>query len=443
MTQFSPLLNKLNRLVVICGTLLLLLLLMYSSEAQGQTGMRWVSIREIYAKGKHNAWPDMCRWKGRYYVIFTGHGPGHGPGGRHVVILSSADAETWDTVLDIPDTQWQLDEDETWPAQTLFFLPTDERLHVIFWSNARGDSEINPQKKGALATKWKALGGSDESFERWVAQHEASHRTRVTYSDDGQTWATPRPMLERGWWIWRPQTYEGRHYILGFRSHSQQWSITPELEEMIPRADSIAPLDPRRGKGMELFQSGSLFASDDGLSWQKVSDMGNNDDDEQGFAFGPGGRILAVMRNGAACKNAIAYVGDPPYQNWKTIQLDRTIHQPAVLYHQGHWIVGGRYIDEATFVPGRYVQDGLDSRIGTRLWFIDDETGALRTGTTLPSWGDSGQPAIVPAENGDLLVAYYACSETIDENLTVGGGPHPGKFSPCSIYLARVRVDPR
>ena len=92
--------------------------------------------------------------------------------------------------------------------------------------------------------------------------------------------------------------------------------------------------------------------------------MGNNDDDEQGFAFGPGGRILAVMRNGAAAKNAIAYVGDPPYQTWKTIQLDRTIHQPAVLYHQGHWIVGGRYIDEATFVPGRYVQDGLDSRIG-------------------------------------------------------------------------------
>ena len=180
--------------------------------------------------------------------------------------------------------------------------------------------------------------------------------------------------------------------MLGFLNHSQQWSITPELEEMIPRADNIEPLDPRRGKGIELFQSGSLFASDDGLSWQKVSDMGNND--EQGFAFGPGGRILAVMRNGAAAKNAIAYVGDPPYKNWKTIQLDRTIHQPSVLYHQGHWIVGGRYIDEDTFVPGKYVKDGFDRRDGTRLWFVDDETGALRTGTTLPSWGDCGQPAI-------------------------------------------------
>ena len=70
---------------------------------------------------------------------------------------------------------------------------------MIFWSNARGNSEIYLQKKRALIAKWKALGDSDESFERWFVQHEASHRTRVTYSNDDQTWATPRPILERGW----------------------------------------------------------------------------------------------------------------------------------------------------------------------------------------------------------------------------------------------------
>ena len=27
--------------------------------------MRWVNVQEIYADGKHNAWPDICRWRGQ------------------------------------------------------------------------------------------------------------------------------------------------------------------------------------------------------------------------------------------------------------------------------------------------------------------------------------------------------------------------------------------
>ena len=42
---------------------------------------------------------------------------------------------------------------------------------------------------------------------------------------------------------------------------------------------------------------------------------------------------------------------------------------------------------------------------------------------------------------GDLLVGYYSCSQMIDRNLEVGSGPHPGKLSPTSIYLARVVID--
>ena len=109
---------------------------------------------------------------------------------------------------------------------------------------------------------------------------------------------------------------------------------------------------------------------------------------------------------------------------------------------RGHWIVGGRYIDEPTYVPNRFDHEhSLEGRIGIRLWFLDEITGALTEGASLPSWGDCGQPAVLPTSDGDLLVAYYSCSETIDENQPVGGGRHPGKFSPCSIYLARVVLD--
>ncbi len=37
---------------------------------------RWVSVQEIYAKGKHNAWPDMCRWRDKIYVVFPAPAPG-------------------------------------------------------------------------------------------------------------------------------------------------------------------------------------------------------------------------------------------------------------------------------------------------------------------------------------------------------------------------------
>ena len=228
--------------------------------------------------------------------------------------------------------------------------------------------------------------------------------------------------------------------MIGFRNHAQEWSISPELESMIPRADSIAPLDPRRGAGMELFQSASLFTSEDGLEWSRLSDIASNDDDEPDLTFGPGGRILMVSRNGAAYKHALAYVSDPPYRDWRMIQLDQTIHQPSVLDWKGGWIVGGRYVDENTFEPNRFDPNSLQCRNGARLWSLDEESGKLTDLVTLPSWGDCGQPAMVPTPDGDLAVAYYSCSQTIDENLIVGGGPHPGKYSPSSIYLARVVI---
>ena len=79
----------------------------------------------------------------------------------------------------------------------------------------------------------------------------------------------------------------------------------PELERMIPVADSI-----------EMFESASLFASEDGLQWSHLSDIGVDDNDEPDFDFTAEGRMLAVSRTGASLsaeRPAMAYVSDPPY----------------------------------------------------------------------------------------------------------------------------------
>ena len=116
------------------------------------------------------------------------------------------------------------------------------------------------------------------------------------------------------------------------------------------------------------------------------------------------------------------------------------IHSPAVRRVGDQWIVAGRYIDGKTerLHPENPDHSHLGSRLGTRLWILDEQTGGLTQAVTLPSWGDCAYPGIVQTPEGDLLVVYYSHSITTDDHLYIGGGLWPGKVAPCSIYLARV-----
>ena len=67
--------------------------------------MRWVNVQEIYADGKHNAWPDICRWRDRYYVTFNSGGVGHS-NGHSVCLLSSVDGQRWEKVIERPSIEW-------------------------------------------------------------------------------------------------------------------------------------------------------------------------------------------------------------------------------------------------------------------------------------------------------------------------------------------------
>lgn len=119
--------------------------------------------------------------------------------------------------------------------------------------------------------------------------------------------------------------------------------------------------------------------------------------------------------------------------------LSAPLNSPAVRRVGDRWVVGGRALVPGSQVPAQFAPDSaFDSYCPTRLWLLDDRTGELTEGTTLPSWGDNAYPGIELTPQGDVLVVYYSCSETTDANRLMGPGPLPGKYSPASIYLARV-----
>ena len=390
--------------------------------------MRWVRVDEIYHDGKHNAWPDICRWRDRYYVAFNSAGAGHG-GGHGLCLLESADGERWERVLATRPNEWPGGEavrGGTCPK----LLPTDDAL-IMTYNYYAGGEAIAEEERERLRVRWSELGGEEALFQNWLRHHDTSFVTGFVHTRDGHEFSEPQALLEPGWRVWRPHTRDGVHYLIGYRCHGQEREITPELRQMIPRADT------------EMFESASLFRSDDGLSWSRLSDIAADDNDEADFDFAEDGSILMVSRTGASLKRpAMAYRSRPPYDEWSPLELSMPVQSPALLRHGRRWILCGRGGVAGTDVPSRFAPESeSDQFAATKLWYLDDNSGELEEAAALPSWGDGAYPGMLISPEGDLLVVYYSCAKTIDENLRMGPGPLPGKSSPTAIYLARVSLE--
>ena len=393
--------------------------------------MRWINVQEIHADGKHNAWPDICRWRGKYYVTFNSGGKGHA-NGHSICVLSSDDGQSWQKVIETPAAQWTLSNDPQRGALCPKLLPTEERLVLLYYYYDDPDTDASDYDINRLKQQWFDLDGSQENFDRWIKHHDTSFRTALSFTEDGQTFSPPQPLFEPGYRVWRPHTFGGRHYVIGFQCHGQSWSITPQLQQMIPVADKV-----------EMFESATFFASDDGLEWEKVADIGVDDTDEPDFDFTDRGRALAVSRTGASMQQpAMAYLSDPPYTQWNSLELSAPLCSPAVRRVGDQWVVAGRGLYPNFKMPAQHAPDrAFDVWAPTKIWLLNDKSGELVEGATLPSWGDSAYPGIEVTPGGELLVVYYSCSQTIDVNLVMGPGPVPGKYAPASIYLARVVMD--
>ena len=249
------------------------------------------SVRTVFDDGSHNAFTDLCRFKGRYYLTFRSCPDGHMvfPTSR-IVVMASGDAKEWTVVhrFGVPDRD----------VRDPHFLAYKDTLYVYTGT-------------------WRATPGEAERREL------NDHRGYGAWSSDGKRWEGPR-FLEgtQGHYVWRAAAHGGYGYLNGRRKKG------------------FAVLAPRE-REWEI-QESLLLRTSDGLRFERTAAFQESYGDETAFLFGKDGSIVAVVRNRDGSRPAFLCRSRPPYAEWSRKALDRNVGGPLIADWNGRLLVGGR-----------------------------------------------------------------------------------------------------
>lgn len=252
--------------------------------------VRVSAVRKVFDNGEHNAFTDMCRYRGRYYLTFRSCPDGHGVHPTSsIIVLASDDTRSWSEVH-----RFGVSRRDTRDPHFLIFR---EKLFVYTGAWYCGDS-------------------SPKSYEM------NDHLGYAGWSADGNSWHSPI-LLEGtyGHYVWRAATHAGKAYLCGRRKR--------EFAESRTRAERD-----------HLIES-AILESDDGLVWRKVGLFQERYGDETAFLFERDGSALAVARSGGG-RNAQVCRSRPPYAKWSRKDLDRYIGGPLLVKWGDRYVVGGR-----------------------------------------------------------------------------------------------------
>lgn len=260
------------------------------------------SVRRIFDNGEHNAFTDLCRFRGRYYLAFRSCPDGHGVSPTaSIIVLASDDMKTWKQAH-----RFRVPKRDT---RDPHFLVFKDKLFVDTGTWYCGDS----------APKRRDMN---------------EHLGYSVWTDDGRKWHGPT-MLEGtyGHYVWRTAAFGGTAYLCARRKRGFAKTRT-------------------RAERDRLVES-AMLESDDGLVWKKAGLFQERYGDETAFLFEPDGSVLAVARSGGG-RNAQICRSKPPYHTWKRKDLDRYIGGPLLAKWGGRLLVGGRQIVNGKAVTSLY-----------------------------------------------------------------------------------------
>ena len=247
------------------------------------------NVRRVFHNGEHNAFTDLVKFRGEYYLTFRSCPDGHmvHPTAS-IIILTSADLRNWK-----PVHQFSVAKRDTRDPHFLVFR---DQLFVYTGTWYSGESTL-PRDQYDLNL----------------------HLGYAAWSEDGQSWHGPK-MLDGtfGHYIWRAATYDGKAYLCGRR----------KIEfEVLKKGE------PREVESL-------MLESDDGFVWRKRATFQEIDGDETAFQFLPDGSILGIGRRGK--KSAQLLTSKAPWTDWQLSDLKQYIGGPLLTRWNDRWVVGGR-----------------------------------------------------------------------------------------------------
>jgi len=259
------------------------------AQADRLPDVRVSNVRRVFHNGEHNAFTDLIRFKGKFYLTFRSCPDGHmvHPTSS-IIILSSTDASQWKQMH-----RFSVARRDT---RDPHFLAFKERLFVYTGTWYSGETTLRRE---------------DYDLNK--------HLGYAVWSEDGANWHGPI-MLEGtfGHYIWKANTFDGKAYLCGRRKRN--FAIPP------------------RGEG-SLVES-AMLESDDGLIWRTRTLFQEVNGDETAFQFEADGSIIAISRRGR--DKAQVLRSRWPYTQWERKDLDRYIGGPLLAVWGGRYVVGGR-----------------------------------------------------------------------------------------------------
>ena len=253
--------------------------------------VRVSNIRRVFYNGEHNAFTDLIRFKGRFYLTFRSCPDGHmvHPTSS-IIILASDDAKQWKQVH-----RFSVAKRDT---RDPHFLAFKGKLFVYTGTWYSGETTLKSE---------------DYDLNK--------HLGYAAWSEDGARWTGPI-MLEGtfGHYIWRANTFGSKAYLCGRRK--KNFAMAP------------------RGEGAEV--ESTMLESDDGLIWRTRTLFQEVRGDETAFQFEADGSIIAIGRRGR--DNAQLLRSQRPYTQWQRKDLDRYIGGPLLMRWgpRPRYVVGGR-----------------------------------------------------------------------------------------------------
>ncbi len=234
------------------------------------------NVRRVFHNGEHNAFTDLIRWRGRFWLTFRSCPDGHmvHPTSS-ILVLSSDDTKTWKE-----EHRFSVPHRDTRDPHLFDFR---SKLFVYTGTWYSGDGPL-PRDQYDLN---KHLG-----YAAWTT--------------DGTSWHGPQQLEGTyGHYIWRAAARDGKAYLCGRRNRDY---------------------GQVSGEG-DLVQS-AMLESDDGLIWRFHSLFQEERGDETAFLFEGDGSLTAVSRSSS--RPAQLVTSKPPYTDWTRKDLPEYVGGPLL-----------------------------------------------------------------------------------------------------------------